>query len=159
MVLQDINSYIQEATWQLEHTDRKLSLNSTIEYNTKINTVIDSFKKHILATEKSEFIEGGKSKTKIHKKGTLEDLLLTPWTQKQVTCNFVGYYVQPFLQKLTSCVKDAPDLHIHEDTKAAVLVTMHVKYLHDNIHNQEYIEALKETLILRKQIELLQQKF
>lgn len=81
MVLQDINSYIQEATWQLEHTDRKLSLNSTIEYNTKINTVIDSFKKHILATEKSEFIEGRKSKnikTKIHKKGTLEDLLLTP---------------------------------------------------------------------------------
>lgn len=56
-------------------------------------------------------------------------------------------------------VKDAPDLHIHEDTKAAILVTMHVKYLHDNIHNQEYIEALKETLILRKQIELLQQKF
>ena len=78
MVLQDVNSYIQEATWQLEHTDRKLSLNSTIEYNTKINTVIDSFKKHILATEKSEFIEGGKSKTKIHKKGILEDLLLTP---------------------------------------------------------------------------------
>ena len=81
MALQDINSYMKEATWQLEHTDKKLSLNPTIEYNTKINTVIDSFKKHILAIEKSKFIEGRKSrniKTKIHKKGTLEDLLLTP---------------------------------------------------------------------------------
>ena len=71
-------------------------------------------------------------------------------------CNFVGYYLQPFLQKLTSCVKDAPDLHIHEDTKAAILVTMHVKYLHDNIHNQEYIEALKETLKSLKAFFVLQ---
>ena len=111
--------------WQLENTNfyYKLSMNPTIEYNTKINTVKDNFRKHILTKEKtanSLTIENPKTPTfytsiKIHKKETLEDLLLTPSTHKQVT--FVDHYLQPLLQKLLSYVKDTPDVHISMKTR------------------------------------------
>ena len=72
-VTQDIDSYIEEATRQLE--DKKLTINPTLEYDIKTNAVIDNFKKQTFITEKTANLvklENSKTPTfyaspKIHK--------------------------------------------------------------------------------------------
>ena len=53
--IRDTDSRIQETTRQIEDTSfyKKLITNPTLEYNTKINPVIDNFNKTNLITEKT----------------------------------------------------------------------------------------------------------
>ena len=55
-VIQDIDSYIQQATRQLEHTNfykKKITINPTLEYKIEINTALFNFKRENLITEKT----------------------------------------------------------------------------------------------------------
>ena len=78
--MQDINSYIHETKRQLEDTNfyEKLTINPTLEYNTKINRVIDDIKEqNPEKTANSLKLENPKTpkfytSPKIHKPGNPE---------------------------------------------------------------------------------------
>ena len=86
-------------------------MNLTLGHNTKINIVIDNFKKQNLITEKTanslkiENQETPKFYTKIHKQenpGAPADDSISSHTSNFL--KFVDHSLQPYVQKLSSCV-------------------------------------------------------
>lgn len=104
---------MQGAKWQLEDTNvykKKLTLHPTSEYNTKINTVTDKFKKQNLITEKnSKFplkLENPKTSKlnvppNIHNKGNPGRPLVNSVNfHTRNLFNFVDHFSQPHINNL-----------------------------------------------------------
>ena len=97
---------------------KKLTINTPIKYNTKINTVLDNFKKQNLMTVKSANslkLENPKTpkfytSLKSHKQENLGRPVVNPInSQTRNLSKFVNHYLQPHAQKFLSHVKGTPD--------------------------------------------------
>ena len=118
-VIQDIVSYIQVVTRHLKNTNfyKKLTINRTLEYSTKINTVKDNFKKENLITEKtanSLILENPRTprfytSPQIHKQRNPERPVndsINSYTSN--LSKFIDHYLQPYVQNLPSYVQGTP---------------------------------------------------
>ena len=163
VVILDVEDYIQEAMRQLNDTDhyKKLPNDTTMLHCELVNNTIEKFKKAGKLKDKlADGLKVTEPRTplfyllpKIHKKDHPGRPVIS-----SINCHtskiseFVDYQLQPFVQSLSSCVKDTTDFlkkikNASTDLpQKTILVTMDVKSLYTNIPNHEGIDAVKSVL-------------
>ena len=153
---------MQEAIRQLDDINfyKKLTINSVLEHNIKINKVIDDFKKQNLIIEKrpnSLKLENPKTpkfytSPEITKQGNLGDLLLTQsiltrviyLSFQTIIYNHMYKTHHRTLKTLNTLFKKVRN--IPEDAQDKILVSVNFKSLQANILKHEDTGAVKEIL-------------
>ena len=163
VVILDVENYIKEAHRQLndEQCYKRLDNDPTKHHAVKVHEAIDKFRIEGLLTDKvASGLKTTNPKTpkfsllpKIHKEGNPERPVIDSMNCHTAEISrYVDYHLQPEVTKLKSYTKDSTDainkIKEIEDqvSENDILVTMDVRSLDTNMHNDEGIQAVRESL-------------